>query len=156
MNRGIIDHGTGQDWHDNGLPCGVCGIIANGPRQPRRILVVDDDSDCLEEMTEALKRLGHWTRSFASPNDAIEYLGTVTCDILVSDVHMQDMSGPELALWVSANRPGMRIILMSSAAIDDGALREGWKVLPKPAPLSRIHCAIECRSPGAPQSSPAS
>lgn len=144
---GCVGDGTGQDSPGGALACGFCGVIREGGHKPRRILVVDDDRDCLDEMVETLKRLGHMTCSFASPNEAIDCLGADTFDVLISDVHMQDMGGPQLALWVSVNRPGMRIVLMSSAAIDGSVLHDEWKLLPKPAPLPRIRCAIECPRP---------
>lgn len=156
MSKGSVCDGAGRDARGGGLPCSQCGVIAQAAHQPRRIILVDDDRDCLEEMAETLRRLGHMACSFPAPGKAIDYLGSNSCDILISDVHMQDMGGPQLALWVSVNRPGTRIILMSSAAIDGSVLHDDWKLLPKPAALSRIRCAIECPRPGASQDSPAS
>jgi two-component system, cell cycle sensor histidine kinase and response regulator CckA len=53
--------------------------------------------------------------------------------LLLSDVMMPDVSGPELASALKENRPEMRVMLMSGFA--DGAmliLNHGWHFIAKP------------------------
>ena len=70
----------------------------------------------------------------ASADEAVELSGHAkSIDLLLSDVMMPGISGPDLALKLKESRPEMRVILMSG--YPDGAmlvLNYGWYFIQKP------------------------
>jgi DNA-binding NtrC family response regulator len=70
----------------------------------------------------------------ASADEAIQLAGHAkTIDLLLSDVMMPDISGPDLALKLKKLRPEMRVILMSG--YPGGGmlvLNYGWYFIQKP------------------------
>lgn len=101
----------------------------------RTVLVVDDQTAVLEVVAKILKHHSFQVLAASSPSDAIrigaEYSGHI--DLLLSDITMAGMSGPDLAVNLSESRPQMRVMFMSGYA--DGRLLlldHGWHFIEKP------------------------
>jgi two-component system, cell cycle sensor histidine kinase and response regulator CckA len=79
------------------------------------ILVADDDEQVRTVTGELLRRRGYHVLHAATPADAMRLAGEHEGPIhlLMSDVIMPGMSGPELAHHVLALRPGIKVVLMS-------------------------------------------
>ncbi len=114
----------------------------NGKTSPQTILVVEDHP-LLLKLVKGILEDAHFTVLAAnSAKKAIrieaEFSGTI--DLLLSDVTMPGVSGPDLAKTLKEQRPKMRIILMS--AYPDGAmlvLNYGWHFIQKPfMPLALV------------------
>ncbi len=60
------------------------------------ILVVDDDAQIREVLTEHLSSLGYGIIQAASAEEALQRLEETTPDVVLTDVHMRGMSGIEL------------------------------------------------------------
>ena len=110
------------------------------------ILVVEDDPAILKMVKLIFEEAGFGVLSAGSGNQArlIEAGFPQPIHLLLSDVMMQDVSGPELANALKQNRPEMRVMLMSGFA--DGAmlvLNHGWHFIAKPflasALLARVN-----------------
>ena len=107
----------------------------NGKTTPQTVLVVEDHLLLLKLVKDILED-AHFTVLHAnSAKQALqieaEFEGTI--DLLLSDVMMPGMSGPDLAKKLKAQRPEMRIILMSG--YPDGGLlvlNYGWHFIRKP------------------------
>jgi DNA-binding NtrC family response regulator len=102
---------------------------------PAAVLVVDDDPFVLQCMGAILRDAGFFALSASTPGGAIEiesvYPGTIR--LLLSDVEMPEMTGPDLAAALTARRPGMRVLLMSACgALQKPLLRPGWRFIQKP------------------------
>jgi len=102
---------------------------------PEAVLVVDDDPVFLQYAGAILRNAGFYVLSACSPGDAIEiesiYPGTIR--LLLSDVVMPDMTGPDLAAALTPRRRGMRVLLMSACdAFHKPSLQPGWRFLQKP------------------------
>ena len=102
---------------------------------PRKtILVVEDTPLVLKTVCMILERANFTVLDAASADEAIRHAGHgKTIDLLLSDVTMPDISGPDLALKLKALRPEMRVILMSG--YPSGAmlvLNYGWYFIDKP------------------------
>lgn len=85
------------------------------PVDARRILIVDDD-DCIREgMEMTLETIGHGIRSTKSGHEALRWLESEPCDLLIVDFSMPDMGGPELYRRVLARWPSSppRILFVS-------------------------------------------
>jgi DNA-binding NtrC family response regulator len=102
---------------------------------PEAVLAVDDDPVFLQYAGAILRNAGFYVLSADSPDEAMEiesiYPGTIR--LLLSDVMMPGMSGPDLAAALTARRLGMRVLLMSACdAFHRRSLQPGWRFLQKP------------------------
>jgi PAS domain S-box-containing protein len=87
------------------------------PGAGQRILLVEDD-DSLRALTERiLDRNGYTVLSAATAAEAQELAGADDgIDLLLSDVVMPDMHGPDLALALLEDRPRLPVVFMSGYA----------------------------------------
>jgi two-component system, cell cycle sensor histidine kinase and response regulator CckA len=114
---------------------------------PQTVLVVEDDTAILKLVQHILKRGGFEVLAASSAEQAIrtaaDFAGTI--QLLLSDVMMPDISGPDLAKILKRRRPEMRVMLMSGYA--DGAmlvLNHGWHFVQKPfVPTALLEKVIE-------------
>jgi two-component system cell cycle sensor histidine kinase/response regulator CckA len=85
------------------------------PHGRERILVVEDEDEVMATVSAILEGLGYDVTQADRPGKAIEaFLGAASpFDLVISDVIMPEMSGPELVRRLSASRPDLRILLMS-------------------------------------------
>jgi CheY-like chemotaxis protein len=84
------------------------------------ILLVEDYDRVREFARRVLERLGYRVLAAASGGDALDICRAHTgaLDLLVTDVMMSGMSGPELAEQVTALRPGISVLYMSGYAAE--------------------------------------
>jgi DNA-binding NtrC family response regulator len=99
------------------------------------ILVVDDNETILKVVVEILKRANFRVLSAGDGVDAVEVAGKTEgrIDLLLSDVDMPLMSGPDLGLLLKKTRPDLHVMLMSGG--DNGnllVLNYGWAFIQKP------------------------
>lgn len=89
--------------------------------KPETILVVDDDPDVLRVVVAILKLAKFRVLSTDSGANAVELSeGTEEkIDLLLSDLNMPEMSGPDLGELLKKARPDIRVMLMSGGS--------GWK-----------------------------
>jgi DNA-binding NtrC family response regulator len=98
------------------------------------ILVVDDNATVLKLVAEILRNAGFQilsARNGAEANELAKTAGRI--DLLLSDVDMPLMSGPDLGLMLKKARPHLRVMLMSGG--DNGnllVLNYGWAFIQKP------------------------
>jgi DNA-binding NtrC family response regulator len=113
---------------------------------PETILVVEDDASILGLVQLILEGDGFEVLAASSARTALHLEAHFprTIHLLLSDVMMPDMCGPELADALKQLRPQMRVMLMSGYA--DGAmlvLNHGWHFIRKPflatALVGRVH-----------------
>jgi two-component system cell cycle response regulator CpdR len=96
---------------------------------PRRALVVDDDALTRELLASMLQDLGCETLTARSGTDALTQLANDhRIDLLITDVNMPGLSGPQLALRARQYRPELRVLLLSGAESDG----RGFPLLQKP------------------------
>ena len=102
---------------------------------PQTILVVEDDASILRLVQLILEGDGFEVLGASSAKNALQVEAHFprTIHLLLSDIMMPDMCGPELADALKQLRPQMRVMLMSGYA--DGAmlvLNHGWHFIQKP------------------------
>lgn len=93
-------------------------ITCRQPREPYRILLIDDDEMLLEALATILRAAGMVVRALSEPLQLIEALDECDPDLVVLDVYMPGASGPELAA-VLRERDGqvqLPILFLSSEA----------------------------------------
>ncbi len=128
------------------------------------ILLVEDEAPVRRVALHALQRYGYTVLEAALPSVALticrDHPGRI--DLVVTDVVMPGMSGPDLAQQLLAMRPGLKVLLSSGypgeAIAHRGELLAGLAFLPKPfTPVSlarKVREVLDAPSPQA-QGSPA-
>jgi PAS domain S-box-containing protein len=116
--------------------------------QPRvSILIVEDEPAVRAVAARTLERFGHRVRQAGSGYEALRLAEAVRPDLVLSDVVMAGMSGPEMVRRLRARHPDLPVIFMSGYAeehIPDGAaLRQGEHFLAKPFTPDALLQAVE-------------
>src|SRR5579862_5942345 len=99
------------------------------------ILVVDDDDMLLKFVVSVLKRANFKVLSADNGPNAVELAKETAgrIDLLLSDVDMPLMSGPDLGEALKKTRPGLHVMLMSGGANGNLlVLNYGWAFIQKP------------------------
>jgi two-component system cell cycle sensor histidine kinase/response regulator CckA len=99
------------------------------------ILVVDDNALVLGTVVKILEAEHFHVLSADSGASALKLASetTETIDLLLSDVEMPEMSGPDLGEALKVARPSLRVMLMSGAANGNLlVLNYGWAYIQKP------------------------
>jgi len=122
------------------------------------ILVVDDEPDVLASVTDALQLFGYAVVGSTDPREALRIAQTHPSPIrlLLTDVVMPFISGPELAEHVRRQIPDIKILFMSAfttaAVADSGViLTPGIPLLVKPFSMNslteKVQATLDYRSP---------
>ena len=84
------------------------------------VLVVEDEAAVRQLAVESLQRHGYQVLQSTSGEEALTVASSHdgTIDLLLTDVVMPGMKGPELATRLRLLRPGVRVLLMSGYAAD--------------------------------------
>jgi two-component system, NtrC family, response regulator PilR len=115
--------------------------------QTMRVLVVDDDPEMAELISEQLCAWDCEPASAGCVDEALALLATRSFDLVLSDLHMPRRNGFELLRLVQENWSGTPVILFSSfpsaeakrQALEGGARR----FLSKPFSLGTLREAVE-------------
>jgi signal transduction histidine kinase/CheY-like chemotaxis protein len=101
--------------------------VAAPPRGSETILLVEDQDSIRELARQFLEGSGYTVLEARDGSDALEIAerqqGVI--DLLVTDVVMPKMGGPELAYCLSTSRPQLRVLYMSGYAEHAGANDHG-------------------------------
>jgi DNA-binding NtrC family response regulator len=105
----------------------------------KTILLVDDDAALLESVRGFLDG-DYEVLSATSGHEALQKSKTFKSAIhlLLSDFQMEGMTGIELATQLTAERPEVKVLLMSGYPAGMLILNEGWHFLPKPFVASQL------------------
>jgi len=111
-----------------------------------RLTVVEDDETVGRVTRRVLERAGHEVALFESAEDALAWDGNPP-DLVMTDMGLPGMSGPELIRRLRAMRPDLPVVAMSGYARGSlaagEALQEGVAFLPKPFTPDQVLGAIE-------------
>jgi DNA-binding NtrC family response regulator len=105
--------------------------------RPLQVLLVDDDASVLGVLTGLLQSLGHAVISADNAPDAeLAFSVHGQVELLLSDYHLPETTGLMLAKRFTADKPELRVILMSGGDPEQEALNEirsrDWAFLSKP------------------------
>jgi len=117
----------------------------------RRLLLVDDDETFRTRLARALGARGLEVATAAEPAAALEAARRATPDYAVVDLKMPGGSGLELVRELSAQAPGIRIVVLtgygSIASAVEALHRGAHHYLSKPADADEIIAALEGERP---------
>jgi two-component system cell cycle sensor histidine kinase/response regulator CckA len=107
------------------------------------ILVVDDDSSMLEFALAALDRLGYVAVGRSDPEGALDVVkSTPSLQVLLSDICLGPITGPELIRQALRDRPELKVVFMSGG-FDNVSFRRTDPVLDKPFRLDGLQKALD-------------
>jgi len=111
------------------------------------VLVVDDDAGVVSSLLDSLKDEGIVATGETSAQAAIERLAREKFDVVVSDVEMPGMRGPELLRAIKERWPHQPVVFITAFGSIDLAMelvRAGAAdFLPKPFPVEALVLSIE-------------
>jgi FixJ family two-component response regulator len=115
------------------------------PWQGQKIIfIVDDEPAVLSCVAEILDSDAYHILTWPSGAEALRqsraYKGEI--HLLLSDFQMPGMSGVELATAMTAERPELKVLLMSGFAEGMLVLNEGWHFLAKPFIASQLRALV--------------
>ena len=119
------------------------GIAQAGSK--KQVLLAEDEPLVRNLMAGLLHSWGYNVFPACNGREAMEiaerHKGTI--DLLVSDVNMPEMEGPELAEKLKAKRPKLQVILLSGYSHTGFVIQHGWKFIQKPFQLQELRTAVE-------------
>lgn len=119
----------------------ACGMTEDAageaPPEGEVVLVVDDQSAIVDTVTELLRLSGYTVLCATDPREALRIAKSQHVDLLLTDVVMPVLNGPELARRVLEAKPGMRAVFMSAYAVEE-ALAWGTPFLAKPFTIDSL------------------
>jgi two-component system cell cycle sensor histidine kinase/response regulator CckA len=125
----------------------------------KTILVVDDEESMLSLVRDALAFVGYEVLDAGGGAEALELeqTHTGTIDLLLTDIVMPGLSGPDLARKFAARRPRAKVLYMSAFNVVDFAhhtisVDPGVPILTKPFTLEALEWKVcellACAIPG--------
>jgi len=113
-------------------------------RERSRILVVDDDPDWLELITELLMEEGHAVVSATSGARALALLPTFDPAVVLTDMQMPGMNGRELLTAIHARSPDLPVVVLTGDRFqaDADGFDEAFNVLLKPPPIEKLLAVV--------------
>lgn len=120
--------------------------VSSGSRRALAVLLVEDDNAVRALTRRMLASLGHEVTAASSGAEALRLLDGAARlpDVLVTDVRMPGMQGPELARRLRERQPSLPVVFTSgfSAEVGDRVAIPGAQVLDKPFDLRHLEAAI--------------
>ena len=94
-----------------------------------KIMMIDDEMDCMESLAAALEPAGHQAVMFSSPADAVTQYAQGHYDVVITDMRMPRMTGIQVLRVIRQIDPEARVIIMTGygdaetaiAAVNNGA-----------------------------------
>jgi signal transduction histidine kinase/CheY-like chemotaxis protein len=131
IHEGVESWTTGDDTR-------LCGA-----RDSEIVLVVDDEDRVRQLAVDALRELGYIVLQAPGGEAALALLDSQPrIDLLLSDVLMPGMSGPQLAEQVAARRPEIKLLYVSGypseGIVEDGMVAPGVALLTKPFTVAQL------------------
>jgi len=129
-------------------PAGTEKLSLNYHRGTETIMVVDDEESLRTVIVDLLSQLGYRMLSAANGEDALRLAGEYSGQIhlLLSDVIMDGLPGPELAEKLLLSRPELKVVYMSgfadSSLAPDGVLKPGTVLVQKPFTIRMLSAKL--------------
>ena len=117
------------------------------PERTKTVLVVDDDADVVSWLEDELKEAGYAAHGVTSGAAALEAVDAKRYDLVISDVEMPGLRGPELLAKILERRPAQLVLLITAfgrieLAVD--SVRAGaCDFIAKPFPIEALIHAME-------------
>ena len=87
-----------------------------------KILLIDDDNDCLDNLAEALILNNFPCEKYLNPEEALEIIKNVHCDAVITDIKMPGMDGISFAKNIKAHYPCIHVIILTGYPTIENAI----------------------------------
>jgi len=112
-----------------------------------KILVVDDEDFMLKQVGDILRKAGLEVLTAGSGEEALRILQESRCDVVMSDVRMQGMSGLELLKQVKTDQPETAFVVMTaysdSYGIKEALMQGADEYITKPFKSHEVTLVVE-------------
>jgi DNA-binding NtrC family response regulator len=112
-----------------------------------KVLLVDDEERFRKTTAKLLKVNGLEVLTAASGKEAIHQVQTQSCDVIILDVRMPEMSGTEALKEIKKIKPGVEVIMLTGHASVDTAFEimklGGFDYLFKPCSIEDLMDKID-------------
>jgi len=109
---------------------------------PGTVLVVDDDSGVLHSLSRAVERLGYQARCANSGGEALELVSRSVPDLILLDLAMPGMNGPEFLDELRPAHPDLPVVIVTgypdSALVHRAAQHAPVMLLTKPVDTAQL------------------
>ena len=107
--------------------------LEHGPRRIT-VLVADDETMLQKMLCDVLAVHGFHVLSADNGKEALDAAAQYSdsIDLLISDVQMPVMTGPDLARQLQILRPELKVMLISAYPLGELVLDRGWRFVQKP------------------------
>ena len=78
-----------------------------------RVMIVDDDADVLKPVKAIFDYFGYRVTTAGGSAEAMADLSVKQFDLVVTDFEMPGMNGFRLAMWLKAESPATRVVIMT-------------------------------------------
>lgn len=107
-----------------------------------KVLIVDDESNVCDFLSEYLEYKGYLPGIALSGTEAIQKMGSQDYDAVLLDLIMPEMNGFEVLEWIKQNKKNLPVIILSGVKDKDvanDALQSGAvDFIPKPIDLDLL------------------
>jgi CheY-like chemotaxis protein len=113
-----------------------------------RILVVDDDPDWLELMTELFEDEGYTVAVAKDGVRAAAMFPRFHPAVVVTDLQMPRMDGRELMATLHASDPDIAVVVVTgdSSLTHDPSLKEAFRIIQKPPSIEKLLSVVAAAS----------
>jgi len=92
---------------------------ADAELRRKTVLVVDDEDDVLEIVSEMISQLGYRVKAASSGEAAQLVMSKTPVDLVICDLKMRGIDGFSLAKWVRGHFPHLPLAMMTAFPTDD-------------------------------------
>lgn len=117
------------------------------PTTPARILIVDDDDALMKQLVERLCHVGFDASGVTDPHEVKQVIARDAIDLVLTDVEMPGLRGPDLLSWLHQAHPSVLCVVMTAFGSIELAVQcvqaGASDFLAKPFPFELLRRAIE-------------
>ncbi|MEA3224018.1 MAG: response regulator, partial [Thermodesulfobacteriota bacterium] len=88
-------------------------------KRNKRVLIVDDDKDLLNVITDLLELYGYEVYMAEGGREAMDIIKERNISAVVSDIRMPEIDGFHLMTDIKSRFPGIPVVLMTGFSSDD-------------------------------------
>jgi DNA-binding NtrC family response regulator len=111
-----------------------------------RILIVDDELNILDTISNLLESEGHETVTVLGGQQAVDLIENDTFDLMISDIMMKPINGMELLRLAHDVRPDMAVIMLTAYGQVDTAVEAmelgAFEYVAKPFKIDKLLDAV--------------
>ena len=107
-----------------------------------RVLIVDDEAELVSALGERLALRGFDAEGVTTGAEALTFLETEPCDVVLLDVKMPGLGGLEVIRLIKTERPDLAVILLtghgSVNSVEEGMALGAFDYLMKPVKIDDL------------------